>query len=177
MRLCEDLGMGVIAHDPDTALDIDDHKKRLARTIKLYAAMFGEEAGRLWHEDAGHEAASLSPTGKLEAVNATKSGNGTTRRLPGREPAKTCQTKMDTCGEERLRVFVKTLTGETLTVYARARYTIYQLKTTFYEIIGTPQHKQRLIFAGRHMEDFRTLADYGIQKDSIVHMVLRLSGC
>eukprot|EP00798_Chlamydomonas_sp_ICE-L_P004512 gene4512-14673_t len=80
MRLCEELGMGVIAHDPDTALDIDNHNKRLAKTTKLYAVMFGGEAGHMWHENAGH-AAALLPAVKLEAGNAT--------------PVKTAQTEMN----------------------------------------------------------------------------------
>eukprot|EP00798_Chlamydomonas_sp_ICE-L_P031147 gene31147-6287_t len=50
MQLCEELGMGVIAHDPDTALDIDKHNARLALTTLLYSDMFGHEAGHLWKE-------------------------------------------------------------------------------------------------------------------------------
>eukprot|EP00798_Chlamydomonas_sp_ICE-L_P015811 gene15811-21930_t len=106
MRLCEELGMGVIAHDPVSALDIDNHNKRLAKTTTLYSVMFGEEAGRLWHKDAGHEAALLHAV-KLEAGNATS--------------VKTAQTKM--------RVFVKDINGETYIVYAHATDTIYLLKT------------------------------------------------
>eukprot|EP00798_Chlamydomonas_sp_ICE-L_P002403 gene2403-8712_t len=176
MRLCEELGMGVIAHDPDTALDIDNHNKRLAKTTKLYAVMFGEEAGHLWHEDAGHEAA-LLPAVKLEAGNAKKGGKKTARRLPGPESAKTAQTKMNVCGEEELKVFAKTLTGKIVTVYAHATDTIYELKSRIYDSEGVPPNMQVLIFDSKHMENGRTLLESNIVNESTVHLCTPLRGC
>eukprot|EP00798_Chlamydomonas_sp_ICE-L_P004513 gene4513-14674_t len=199
MRLCEELGMGVIAHDPATALGIDNHNKRLDKTTKLYAVMFGEEAGRLWHEAAGHEAA-LLPATKLAAGNTTKREDETTSRWPGPESAKTAQTKMKILGEGVMQVFGKTFTGVTLTVQVCASDTIYQLKTKLYEedlrrifagnqledgrtlddnnIVNectlplncSPPDEQRLIFAGQQLENDKTLGDYNIRKESTVHM-------
>eukprot|EP00798_Chlamydomonas_sp_ICE-L_P013619 gene13619-19496_t len=175
MRLCEELGMGVIAHDPDTALDIDNHNKRLAKTTKLYAVMFEEEAGSLWREDAGHEAA-LLPAGKLEAGNATTRGDATTSRLHGRV-SKTSQTKMNVCGGEELVFSVKMLTGTTYNVHAHTASTIDMIKRRVQVVGGIPSDQQRLIFKGKHLEDGRTLADYNVVNGSMVHLVLRQGGC
>eukprot|EP00798_Chlamydomonas_sp_ICE-L_P004524 gene4521-14686_t len=158
MRLCEELGMGVIAHDPVSALDIDNHNKRLAKTTTLYSVMFGEEAGRLWHEDAGHEAALLHAV-KLEAGNATS--------------VKTAQTKMNVCGEEELRVFVKDLNGKTYAVYAHATDMIDALKARIQDSQGIPIDQQRIIFAGKQLEDDWTLEDCRLVDQSTVHLVLR----
>ena len=54
--------------------------------------------------------------------------------------------------------------------------TIEYLKPLVHCFEGVPSDQQRLIFAGRQLEDNRILADYDIQKESCLHMVLRLRG-
>jgi hypothetical protein len=72
-------------------------------------------------------------------------------------------------------VFIKTLTGKTLKIGTEARMTIEQLKECIKELEDIPP-KLRLVFAGKQLEDGRTLSDYNIQSESTVHMVLRIRG-
>jgi hypothetical protein len=74
-------------------------------------------------------------------------------------------------------VFVKNLTGRTTSISCTLGETVEEFKYHLQDHEGIPVKEMRLTFAGKQLEDDRTLRDYGVSKESTLHLVVRLKGC
>jgi hypothetical protein len=75
-----------------------------------------------------------------------------------------------------MRIYVKKLTGELIPLDVESTDTTAEIKQKIRTKDGTAECDQRLIKGGQQLEDNRTLADYNVQKDSVLYLVLKTRG-
>lgn len=180
---------------------LEERKKKYEHTLELYDMTFDNMNTNYWYPDSNQSGDGCCLCKKQFGFEAIKYNDNSVYSETERHKSyknrsyKPCHLehqiciscyahldsnncpicKQDRFNDEVIQVF--TLTGGKLFIPAKLTYTVELLKILIQDADGVPPDQQRLIYAGRQLEDDITLEEYKINYGSIVHLVLRLTGC
>ena len=145
--------------------------------MDLYAAHFGEPPEEFWfaEEEAEEEGAEEEEAAKVKGAGPP--ARCASHDQSAAQRASAAARRAALLKKASYQIFIKTLTGKTHTIHVSALFSILDVKECLQDTAGTPVDQQRLIFAGKQLEDEHTLTDYNIHSEDTLHVVLKLKGC
>jgi len=180
---CSALGV-FIDHDPEGALSSDSvRKNRLLLATTHYSIIFNQPApvkfwGLEYEPDKAAESNMKGRGGqkKRNGSNSSKAGSACPAQTSAGREGLGGQGQTRYGGERDMRLTVRSMTGDHAVV-CKPSDLVKNLKARISDKIGIPLGQQRLVFAGKELEDGRALRDYSIQDGCCLLLVLRLVGC